>query len=55
MLAVANAHGATKAFVRQFTRICARIYTGTAVRVTDIEPSGWRYRVFSVRFKGDET
>lgn len=50
-----NVYGATKAFVRQFSLNLRTDLTGTAVRVTDIEPGLVGGTEFSnVRFKGDD-
>ena len=49
-----NVYGATKAFVRQFSLNLRADVTGTAIRVTDVEPglcSGTEFS--SVRFHGD--
>ena len=51
-----NVYGATKAFVRQFSLNLRADLTGTALRVTDIEPGLCGGTEFSnVRFKGDDT
>jgi 3-hydroxy acid dehydrogenase/malonic semialdehyde reductase len=50
-----NVYGATKAFVRQFSLNLRADLTGTAVRVTDIEPGLCGGTEFSnVRFHGDD-
>jgi 3-hydroxy acid dehydrogenase/malonic semialdehyde reductase len=50
-----NVYGATKAFVRQFSLNLRADLTGTALRVTDIEPGLCGGTEFSnVRFKGDD-
>ncbi|WP_118181033.1 bifunctional NADP-dependent 3-hydroxy acid dehydrogenase/3-hydroxypropionate dehydrogenase YdfG [Paraburkholderia phosphatilytica] len=49
-----NVYGATKAFVRQFSLNLRADLTGTAVRVTDVEPGLCGGTEFSdVRFRGD--
>jgi 3-hydroxy acid dehydrogenase / malonic semialdehyde reductase len=49
-----NVYGATKAFVRQFSLNLRADLTGTAVRVTDIEPGLCGGTEFSdVRYRGD--
>jgi 3-hydroxy acid dehydrogenase/malonic semialdehyde reductase len=50
-----NVYGATKAFVRQFSRYLRADLAGTRVRVTDIEPGLVGGTEFSnVRFRGDD-
>jgi 3-hydroxy acid dehydrogenase / malonic semialdehyde reductase len=50
-----NVYGASKAFVRQFSLNLRADLTGTAVRVTDIEPGLCGGTEFSsVRFRGDD-
>lgn len=50
-----NVYGATKAFVRQFSLNLRADLTGTAIRVTDIEPGLCGGTEFShVRFHGDD-
>ncbi|WP_438394271.1 bifunctional NADP-dependent 3-hydroxy acid dehydrogenase/3-hydroxypropionate dehydrogenase YdfG [Caballeronia sp. DA-9] len=50
-----NVYGATKAFVRQFSLNLRADLSGTALRVTDIEPGLCGGTEFSnVRFKGDD-
>jgi 3-hydroxy acid dehydrogenase/malonic semialdehyde reductase len=50
-----NVYGATKAFVRQFSLNLRADLTGTALRVTDVEPGLCGGTEFSnVRFKGDD-
>jgi len=50
-----NVYGATKAFVRQFSLNLRSDLSGTALRVTDIEPGLCGGTEFSnVRFKGDD-
>jgi 3-hydroxy acid dehydrogenase / malonic semialdehyde reductase len=50
-----NVYGATKAFVRQFSLNLRADFTGTALRVTDVEPGLIGGTEFStVRFKGDQ-
>jgi len=49
-----NVYGATKAFVRQFSLNLRADVTGTAIRVTDVEPGLCSGTEFStVRFHGD--
>lgn len=49
-----NAYGATKSFVRQFSLNLRADLTGTAVRVTNIEPGIADTEFSLVRFKGDK-
>src|SRR6201999_86215 len=50
-----NVYGATKAFVRQFSLNLRADLSGTAVRVTDVEPGLCGGTEFSnVRFRGDD-
>jgi 3-hydroxy acid dehydrogenase/malonic semialdehyde reductase len=48
-----NVYGATKAFVKQFSRNLRADLLGTAVRVTNIEPGLAETEFSVVRFKGD--
>jgi 3-hydroxy acid dehydrogenase/malonic semialdehyde reductase len=48
-----NVYGATKAFVKQFSRNLRADLFGTAVRVTNIEPGLAETEFSVVRFKGD--
>ena len=48
-----NAYGATKAFVKQFSRNLRADLFGTAIRVTNIEPGLAETEFSVVRFKGD--
>ena len=48
-----NVYGATKAFVKQFSRNLRADLFGTAVRVTNIEPGLAKSEFSIVRFKGD--
>jgi 3-hydroxy acid dehydrogenase / malonic semialdehyde reductase len=48
-----NVYGATKAFVKQFSRNLRADLFGTAVRVTNIEPGLAESEFSVVRFKGD--
>lgn len=48
-----NVYGATKAFVKQFSRNLRADLFGTAVRVTNIEPGMAESEFSVVRFKGD--
>jgi 3-hydroxy acid dehydrogenase/malonic semialdehyde reductase len=48
-----NAYGATKAFVKQFSRNLRADLSGTAIRVTNIEPGLAETEFSVVRFKGD--
>lgn len=48
-----NVYGATKAFVKQFSRNLRADLFGTAVRVTNIEPGMAESEFSIVRFKGD--
>jgi 3-hydroxy acid dehydrogenase/malonic semialdehyde reductase len=48
-----NVYGATKAFVKQFSRNLRADLFGTAVRVTNIEPGLAESEFSAVRFKGD--
>lgn len=50
----ANVYGATKAFVRQFSRNLRADMHGKQVRVTNIEPGLAETEFSLVRFKGDE-
>jgi 3-hydroxy acid dehydrogenase/malonic semialdehyde reductase len=50
-----NVYGATKAFVKQFSLNLRADLSGTAIRVTDVEPGLCGTTEFSnVRFKGDD-
>lgn len=49
-----NAYGATKAFVKQFTRNLRADLLGTNVRVTNIEPGLAETEFSVVRFHGDQ-
>ncbi|MBW2604295.1 MAG: SDR family oxidoreductase [Deltaproteobacteria bacterium] len=49
-----NVYGATKAFVKQFSRNLRTDLLGTAIRVTNIEPGLAETEFSVVRFKGDE-
>ena len=49
-----NAYGATKAFVKQFTRNLRADLLGTQVRVTNIEPGLAETEFSLVRFNGDK-
>lgn len=49
-----NAYGATKAFVKQFTRNLRADLLGTQVRVTNIEPGLAETEFSLVRFEGDK-
>ena len=49
-----NAYGATKAFVRQFTRNLKADLLGTKVRVTNIEPAAAETEFSLVRHKGND-
>jgi NADP-dependent 3-hydroxy acid dehydrogenase YdfG len=49
-----NVYGATKAFVKQFSRNLRADLFGTAVRVTNIEPGMAESEFSLVRFKGDK-
>ncbi len=49
-----NVYGATKAFVKQFSRNLRADLHGTGVRVTNIEPGMAESEFSLVRFKGDE-
>jgi NADP-dependent 3-hydroxy acid dehydrogenase YdfG len=49
-----NVYGATKAFVKQFSRNLRTDLLGTALRVTNIEPGMAETEFSIVRFKGDE-
>lgn len=49
-----NVYGATKAFVKQFSRNLRADLFGTAIRVTNIEPGLAETEFSIVRFKGDE-
>lgn len=49
----ANAYGASKAFVRQFSLNLRADLLGTALRVTNLEPGMANTEFSSVRFKGD--
>ncbi|HEY2004048.1 MAG TPA: SDR family NAD(P)-dependent oxidoreductase [Candidatus Saccharimonadia bacterium] len=48
-----NVYGATKAFVRQFSRNLRADLSGTEVKVTNIEPGAARTEFSEVRFKGN--
>jgi 3-hydroxy acid dehydrogenase/malonic semialdehyde reductase len=48
-----NVYGATKAFVKQFSRNLRADLFGTAVRITNIEPGLAETEFSVVRFKGD--
>jgi len=48
-----NVYGATKAFVKQFSRNLRADLFGTAIRVTNIEPGLAETEFSIVRFKGD--
>jgi NADP-dependent 3-hydroxy acid dehydrogenase YdfG len=48
-----NVYGATKAFVKQFSRNLRADLFGTAIRVTNIEPGLSESEFSIVRFKGD--
>jgi 3-hydroxy acid dehydrogenase / malonic semialdehyde reductase len=50
-----NAYGATKAFVKQFSRNLKADLLGKAIRITNIEPGMAESEFSIVRFKGDET
>jgi 3-hydroxy acid dehydrogenase / malonic semialdehyde reductase len=49
-----NAYGATKAFVKQFSRNLRADLLGKAIRVTNIEPGMAESEFSIVRFKGDK-
>lgn len=49
-----NAYGATKAFVKQFTRNLRADLLGTKIRVTNIEPGLAETEFSLVRFEGDK-
>lgn len=49
-----NVYGATKAFVRQFSRNLRTDLFGTNIRVTNIEPGMAETEFSVVRFKGDD-
>lgn len=49
-----NVYGATKAFVKQFSRNLRADLHGTGVRVTNIEPGLAQTNFANVRFKGEE-
>lgn len=49
-----NAYGATKAFVKQFTRNLRTDLLGTRIRVTNIEPGLAQTEFSLVRFEGDQ-
>ncbi|AKE51157.1 SDR family oxidoreductase [Kangiella geojedonensis] len=49
-----NAYGATKAFVKQFTRNLRADLLGTQIRVTNIEPGLAETEFSLVRFNGDQ-
>ena len=49
-----NAYGATKAFVKQFTRNLRADLLGTQIRVTNIEPGLAQTEFSLVRFDGDQ-
>lgn len=48
-----NVYGATKAFVRQFSRNLRTDVFGTSIKVTNIEPGMAETEFSDVRFKGD--
>ncbi|HCB13772.1 MAG TPA: NAD(P)-dependent oxidoreductase [Gammaproteobacteria bacterium] len=50
-----NTYGATKAFVKQFSRNLRADLLGTRVRVTNIEPGMAESEFSLVRFKGDDS
>jgi NADP-dependent 3-hydroxy acid dehydrogenase YdfG len=50
-----NVYGATKAFVRQFSRNLRTDLFGTNIKVTNIEPGLAETELFAIRFKGDTT
>lgn len=49
-----NVYGATKAFVRQFSRNLRTDLAGTGVKVTNIEPGAAVTEFSQVRFRGDQ-
>lgn len=49
-----NVYGATKAFVRQFSRNLRADLLGTSIKVSNIEPGVAETEFSLVRFKGDE-
>lgn len=49
-----NVYGATKAFVRQFSKNLRADLAGTDIKVTNIEPGAAETEFSIVRFKGDE-
>ena len=49
-----NVYGASKAFVKQFSRNLRTDLYGTAIRVTNIEPGMAESEFSAVRFKGDK-
>jgi len=49
-----NVYGATKAFVRQFSRNLRADLIGTDIRITNIEPGAAETEFSIVRFKGDK-
>lgn len=49
-----NVYGATKAFVRQFSRNLRADLLGTDIKVTSIEPGMAETEFSNVRFKGDD-
>lgn len=49
-----NVYGATKAFVRQFSRNLRADLVGTNIRVSNIEPGAAETEFSLVRFKGDK-
>jgi len=49
-----NVYGASKAFVRQFSLNLRSDLSGTAIRVTNIEPGMAETEFSAVRFKGDQ-
>lgn len=49
-----NVYGATKAFVRQFSRNLRTDLIGTNIRVSNIEPGAAETEFSLVRFKGDQ-
>jgi NADP-dependent 3-hydroxy acid dehydrogenase YdfG len=48
-----SVYGASKAFVRQFTRFLRADLLGSRVRITVVEPGTADTEIFAVRFKGD--
>ncbi|MDX1810239.1 MAG: SDR family NAD(P)-dependent oxidoreductase [Sulfurospirillaceae bacterium] len=49
-----NVYGATKAFVKQFSRNLRTDLKGTNIRVSNIEPGAAKTEFSDVRFKGDK-